>query len=192
MDPTTTQIHQCESTDYYETPPHLFSLLNSFFNFQWDVCATSENAKVAGRFFSEAQDALTQDWYQKANVVFMNPPYSKKGRKDAFIKKALEESKRGVTTVAILPAKTDTAAHHDYIESAAQVQIINLRGRPRFFLNNVITGSSGRSPIMVVIFWGDGFLRNELEKPVRAAVLNYRSRSGKAADGKRMIGENNG
>jgi hypothetical protein len=47
-------------------------------------------------------------------VNFINPPYSRK-LKEAFIRKALEESKKGKTCVLLLPVSTSTAIFHDVI-----------------------------------------------------------------------------
>lgn len=58
----------------------------------------------------------------------MNPPY---GRAiGAWIRKAYEESLRGATVVALIPARTDTAYFHDFIMGKAEVRF--LRGRVRF------------------------------------------------------------
>lgn len=83
----------------------------------------------------------------------MNPPYSKSIAK--WIKKAWYESLRGVTTVALLPARTDTTWFHRYIYQRAEVRF--LRGRLQF------EGAEQSAPFgsMIVIFRGVKILPHE-------------------------------
>ena len=63
-------------------------------------------------------------------VNFINPPYSRK-LKEAFIRKALEESKKGKTCVLLLPVSTSTAIFHDVIlPNAKKIEFV--RGRLKF------------------------------------------------------------
>lgn len=71
-------------------------------------------------------DGLTQDW---ANTTFCNPPYSSI-LKEAFIKKAFEESLLGKTIVLLLPACTGTRSFHNIILPNGQVTF--LKGRIKF------------------------------------------------------------
>lgn len=184
---TLNTVSRCKLSDFYETPPSLFALLNSFFNFELDICATPANAKVPA-FIDEATDALAVNWRLAATRVFMNPPFSKEGRKDAFIRKARSQQIQGVTTVAILPVKTDTTVHHECIEGKRDVTVVNLKGRPKFYLNGVRTENTGRSPIMVVVFWGDAALRASInENELREALYGWRDRPAKKV--KRVTGE---
>lgn len=99
--------------DLWETPQKFFDELNEEFHFTLDACATPENAKCE-KYFTEEDNALVQDW--SGNVVFCNPPYSRKGGQDLFVKKAFEESQKPNTTVVmLLPARTDTERFHRYI-----------------------------------------------------------------------------
>lgn len=61
---------------------------------------------------------------------FINPPYSRK-LKEAFVRKALEESKRGKLCVLLLPVSTSTALFHDVIKPNAR-SIEFVRGRIKF------------------------------------------------------------
>lgn len=158
-----------EQNDTFETPPDLFRVLNEIFHFHFDLAASDANTKVAPigetrRHFTEADNSLEQDWRDAAirtnrlngsqnPYCFLNPPFSRKGQKDAFIAKASRMAAAGVTTVCILPVKTDTASWHEYIWRKPAVQIEYLRGRPRFYLGFIPSGNSGWSPIAVVIFW---------------------------------------
>ena len=63
-------------------------------------------------------------------INFINPPYSRK-LKEAFVKKALEESRKGKICVLLLPVSTSTALFHDVIApNAARIEFI--RGRLKF------------------------------------------------------------
>ena len=142
--------------DYFETPPDLFKLLNDIFNFQIDICANKNNALCKNYYTNDGvNDALTKNWSDHFNIAFMNPPYSKKGGKDLFIKKAYEESLKGCTTVCILPVKTSTKAFHNYIYSNPNCRIHFLKGRPKFYLNGKPSENSGRNDIMIVTFFNE-------------------------------------
>jgi phage N-6-adenine-methyltransferase len=96
------------NTDMWATPQWLFDALNSHYHFSLDVCAIPENAKCK-KYYTPEQDGLKQKW---EGICWMNPPYSK--LKD-WVEKAHNEALRGITTVGLLPARTDTIAFHKYI-----------------------------------------------------------------------------
>jgi len=83
--------------DGWETPWDLFKILDDEFHFSLDVCADYKNHKV-NPFFGEYHpgefiDSLAQPWAKA--TCWMNPPYSR-GNIDRFIKKAYNESIKGV------------------------------------------------------------------------------------------------
>jgi phage N-6-adenine-methyltransferase len=84
-----------------------------------DVCADVRNTKCE-HYLTAKQDALQVDWtwYLRATglapVFWMNPPYSQP-LMTRFIEKAIEESKRGGTTLFLLPAWVDQGWYHDLI-----------------------------------------------------------------------------
>lgn len=143
---------KCKSSDYYETPYDLFRKLDDEFNFEWDAAATAKNSLVKNRFFCEQDDALSIDWSRHAKVFFLNPPYSKEGKKDSFIKKAFEESRKGCTVVILLPVKTETSSFHNYIYNNPCAEIRFLRGRLKFAIDGVPSKGTGRFASMVVVF----------------------------------------
>lgn len=107
------------------TPQDLFDKLNNEFHFDLDAAADENNHKCE-KYFTEADDALKQDW---VGNVFLNPPYGRAIGK--FIKKAYEETLKSANVVVIvMPARTDTAYWHDYIIPYAEV--IFVRGRLKF------------------------------------------------------------
>lgn len=128
-------------TDLWETPQELFNELNKEFKFELDVCAVPENAKCKD-YFTPEQDGLMQKW---KGICWMNPPY---GRNIGnWVKKAYESSRGGVTTVCLLPSRTDTKWWHDYC----------MKGEIRFIKGRLKFGGSKNAapfPSAIVIFRG--------------------------------------
>jgi phage N-6-adenine-methyltransferase len=129
----------------WETPQDFFDNLNKEFNFELDVCATKENTKCK-RYFTKEQNGLLEsnkgNW-SKCN--WMNPPYGRDIRN--WIRHAYKNAKMyGNTTVALLPARTDTRWFHDYIYNKMEIRFI--KGRLKF------SGSKNSAPFpsMIVIF----------------------------------------
>lgn len=92
---------------------------------------------------------------------FVNPPYSRK-LKGAFIKKGIEESKKGKVCVFLIPVSTSTALFHKYIKPNA-TEIIFVEGRIKFGkidsngnffvpLNDKGKTQSGTKDSMIVVF----------------------------------------
>lgn len=105
-----------EHSDHWATPPDLYNRLNETYQFDFDPCPL--HSKI---------DGLTIDW---GKMNFVNPPYSKK-LKEAFVLKAIEESKKGRRSVLLLPVSTSTKLFHDYILPNAK-DIKFIKGRIRF------------------------------------------------------------
>ncbi len=128
-------------TGEWETPSTFFDELDEEWNFNLDPCATKENAKC-DLFYTAKDDGLKLPWYafrarQTTNRewapgrVFCNPPYGREiGR---WIEKAVTEVQNGNAEVVVmlLPARTDTAWWHLWVEpNAAEINFI--RGRLKF------------------------------------------------------------
>ena len=97
---------------------------------------------------------------------YVNPPYSRK-LKEAFIKKALEESKKGKICVLLLPVSTATIIFHEIIlPNATKIEF--LKGRLKFEQkdeNGVFKSKGcGQHDSMIVIF---GNLKN-----IPAKIMN--------------------
>lgn len=126
-----------------------------------DVCANERNTKHVF-FFDEADDALTQPWafavatnkviidggsvddatmaeYPTNLVAWCNPPYSR-GKKEAFIAKARQESAYGLATIMLLPNDTSAKWFSEVVKNAKAVVFI-CNGRINF-INNA-TGERG-------------------------------------------------
>ena len=89
--------------DDWRTPDYIYNELNKEFNFDFDPCPLQHNL--------EDWNGLEVEW---GSCNFVNPPYSRK-LKEAFVKKAIEESKKGKICVLLLPVSTSTVLFHDYI-----------------------------------------------------------------------------
>ena len=89
--------------DDWATPKYLYDELNKEFNFDFDPCPLQHNIKN--------WDGLNVDW---GICNFVNPPYSRK-LKEAFVLKAIEESKKGKKCILLLPVSTSTKLFHNYI-----------------------------------------------------------------------------
>ena len=56
------EFFQSSQSVEWATPQDFFDELNRAFDFQLDVCATSENHKCK-RYFTKKQDGLKQSWH---------------------------------------------------------------------------------------------------------------------------------
>lgn len=109
----------------WSTPQALYDFWARIYRFEIDVAATPENAKCPRSFDTDA-DGLVQPWAPA--TCWMNPPYG--AGLPRWIAKADREARLGATIVALLPARTDTAWWHDYIDGKRWVRF--LRGRVTF------------------------------------------------------------
>ncbi|MDE8676422.1 DNA N-6-adenine-methyltransferase [Priestia aryabhattai] len=135
-------------TDMWATPQSFFDKLNTEFDFEIDVCATTENKKCE-KFFTPEMDGLQQEW---KGICWMNPPY---GRGIShWVKKAYESSLNGTTVVCLLPARTDTKWWRDYCMKG---EIRLLKGRLKF------GGSAHNAPFPnAVVIFGEKAKKNTL------------------------------
>lgn len=134
-----------EKHDNWATPKYLYDKLNSEFNFDFDPCPLN-----FGEILPE-NDGLLVEW-GKSN--FVNPPYSRV-LKEAFLRKALEESKKGKICVFLLPVSTSTKLFHELIVPNAK-RIEFLKGRVKFEgFNNFgekVNTKVGMFDSMIVVF----------------------------------------
>lgn len=94
---------------------------------------------------------------------FVNPPYSQK-LKEAFVRKGVEESRKGKVCVFLIPVSTSTQLFYDVIFPNAS-EIILVKGRIKFgklnedgdfylLLNKEGKTQSGTKDSMIVVFDG--------------------------------------
>lgn len=124
------------------TDPVIFNALNKEFNFSLDAAASEKNNKVPN-YLTKEDDALSIDWLERINSynkllcntsvftknVWVNPPYGK-GFIKKFMQKAIEEKKKGVTTVLLVPATLD--AQWLPINEISEIRIVT-GGRLSFY-----------------------------------------------------------
>ena len=132
-------------SDNWETPKELFNKLNEEFNFNFDPCPICFDDEIPPE-----KDGLLIEWGSRN---FVNPPYSRK-LKDEFVKKAIEESRKGKLVVMLLPVSTSTILFHDFIKPNAK-EIRFLRGRVKFVGVNTkgerVTNKAGMHDSMIVV-----------------------------------------
>jgi len=136
-----------EHKDNWATPKYFYDKLDAEFNFDFDPCPLNDGE------ITPDKDGLLIEWGKKN---FINPPYSRK-LKEAFVKKAINESKKGKLCVMLLPVSTSTILFHEYILPNAK-EIRFIKGRIKFtgintFGKNVIN-KCGMHDSMIVIFNG--------------------------------------
>lgn len=135
-------------SDNWETPAYVYDPLNEEFNFDFDPCP------ICFEDIKPENDGLLIDWGERN---FINPPYSRK-LKDAFVKKAVEESKKGKLCVLLIPVSTSTILFHDVILPNITEPIRFLRGRVKFIGVNTfgekVSNKAGMHDSMIVIFDG--------------------------------------
>ena len=132
-------------SDDWKTPEKVYNPLNDEFKFDFDPCPYQHDLTK--------WDGLKIEWGQSN---FVNPPYSRK-LKEAFILKAIEESKKGKLCVMLIPVSTSSAIFHDHILPNKK-EIRFIRGRVKFAGFNTkgeyVTNNTGMNDSMVVIFDG--------------------------------------
>jgi len=138
--------------DDWATPPYFYDELNKEFDFNFDPCPYQHDI--------DKWNGLEIEWKERN---FINPPYSRK-LKEAFVRKGVEEMKKGKLCVFLIPASTSTKLFHDWIKpNATEIEFI--RGRIKFGkldkdgnfylpLNKRGKTQSGTKDSMVVVFDG--------------------------------------
>lgn len=153
-----TALHFSTGKDDWQTPDSVFDPLRAEFGIEWDLAASHTIAEHANRKLPRwlgpgsvfGDDALVVKWHELQGAGWLNPPYSR-GLQYQFIAKAAAERASGFTTVALLPARTDTRMFHDFIYNKPNVEVRFLKGRIKF----VGAKHAAPFPSMVVIFHGD-------------------------------------
>ena len=131
--------------DDWATPKSFYDVVNKEFNFNFDPCPLNHDI--------EQWDGLKCSWQERN---FVNPPYSR-GIKEAFVLKAIEESKKGKLCVVLLPVSTSTQLFHKHI-IPNQKEIRFIEKRLRFCGTNskgeLVSNKTGMHDSMLVVFDG--------------------------------------
>jgi phage N-6-adenine-methyltransferase len=121
--------------DTWTTPRDFYDKLHSEFNFSLDAAALKSSALCNNWFGPDhddpnLKDGLLMDWskFAPSKTVWLNPPY---GRviKTWMSKANYESTKRNLTVVCLVPARTDTSWWHEY---CIKHEVRFIRGRLKF------------------------------------------------------------
>ena len=125
--------------DHWATPKFFYDTLDAEFHFDFDPCPLHGTGGLEG------------EWGERN---FINPPYTRK-LKEAFVRKAIEQTRKGRLCVLLLPVSTSSALFHDHIKPNAK-EIRFVRGRIAFLGYNskgeYVTGRKGMFDSMIVVF----------------------------------------
>jgi|TARA_R110002020_G_scaffold242827_1_gene456297 hypothetical protein len=129
--------------DDWATPDYIYNELNNEFNFNFDPCPLQHDLKK--------WNGLMIEWGERN---FINPPYSRK-LKEAFVLKAIEESKKGKLCVMLLPVSTSTKLfHHHILPNQKEIRFvykrIKFKGVNTF--GEYVEDKAGMHDSMVIIF----------------------------------------
>lgn len=122
--------------EYWITPPELYNKLDQEFNFDFDPCPYPYNGI----------DGTEIDW---GNSTYLNPPFRKSDAQNgkgptAFIRKAIEENKKGKDVVVII---NTNAFINMLIEAGAEMRSM---GRVKWLDGQ--TGEPWKSPSCTTLF----------------------------------------
>ncbi len=134
-----------EHKDDWATPAEFYNTLNNEFNFTFDPCPYQHDINT--------WNGLEVNWGERN---FINPPYSRK-LKEAFVRKAIEESKKGKLCVMLLPVSTSTQLfHRDILPNHREIRFVEKR--IKFCGINTegkyVTTKCGMHDSMIVVFDG--------------------------------------
>jgi phage N-6-adenine-methyltransferase len=132
-----------EQRDCWQTPKFVFDYFNNRFDFRMDVAASKENSLVDLNYWTEEDDALSQNWSVCGN--WCNPPYS-----DImpWVKKAIEQMEQGCLTVMLIPADTSVKWFKLAFDNCAECHFIS--GRLAFINSETKKPVSGNNKGSVV------------------------------------------
>lgn len=139
------------------TDPNVFKVMDNEFKFYLDAAASYGN-NLCESYFTKEDDALSYDWFEYLSEfdgpvfnksVWINPPYGR-GYIKKFMQKCIEENKKGITSVMLVPSTLD--AQWLPINEISEIRIVT-GGRLNFL--HPITGkkvSRNTKGSMFVIF----------------------------------------
>jgi site-specific DNA-methyltransferase (adenine-specific) len=152
MDENTKDVMFSQGTGEHETPDDFFDQLNDEFHFDLDVAATYLNTKCSTFYGKQKSgkfsDGLKNTWgHPSAGIVaWCNPPYGR-GIIDWVEKAVSERDTNEVSTVMLLPARTDTKWFVRCSHEASEIRFVT--GRLKFGPEK----NSAPFPSIVVVFW---------------------------------------
>jgi phage N-6-adenine-methyltransferase len=148
----------------WSTPQKLFDKLHQEFEFDWDLCADDDNAKLPK--FILAKDSLAETW-QDRGVCWLNPPYGKEI--GPYLHKAVMSCGQGTMIVALVPGRTNAPWWHGCVMQAREIRFI--RGKVPFAEKSGKNGGVPPYGSVLAIFYPWG---NKLSTPPLCTSWNYR------------------
>ena len=132
----------------WATPQSFIEWLQIRFNMQFDldVCATAETAKVP-MYYTPEDDAFQRDW---VGHCWMNPPYDNQREWLEYANVSVQE-KKAKSVWCLIPARTDTKLFHDFIAKRAHT-IYLIKGRINFNRPSRASDTGSTHPSMLVVF----------------------------------------
>ena len=131
--------------DTYATPQSVFDYFNREFNFDIDVCAEDHTAKCPTYYTIEA-DAFLQHWHKDGSTCWCNPPYS---NITPWVSKAIDESKKGVTTVMFVMSDPSVGWFKKAIEKCSEVRFI-VGGRISFEMGGQPVNGNNKGSMAII------------------------------------------
>lgn len=120
-------IRRHRSSGAHSTPwTFIAAVEHKFGPLRVDLAASRENAK-APFLFTEADDALTKDWYDLMGNLWLNPPFADI---TSWAQKCAAEAKLGAKILLLVPASVGANWFVDYVHNRARVYF--LQGRLSF------------------------------------------------------------
>jgi len=120
---------------HWITPPELYAELNAEFHFDYDPCPFPK---------PKDYDGITAEW---GNSNYVNPPFHRENGigPTAFVRKAIEENKKGKTVVLTIPTQSYVNL---LLEAGAEVRSL---GRVKWLHTVTREPMKGPSPITAFI-----------------------------------------
>ena len=131
--------------DTYATPQAVFDYFNREFNFDVDVCAEDHTAKCSTYYTIEA-DAFLQHWHKDGSTCWCNPPYS---NITPWISKAIDESKKGVTTVMFVMCDPSVGWFKKALAKCSEVRFI-VGGRVSFEMDGQPVNGNNKGSMAII------------------------------------------
>lgn len=135
-----TRITEDNTSDWL-TPKWLIDMLGEF---DLDPCASkNRNFDIAKTNYTIDDDGLSKEWEGR---VFLNPPYGRDLPK--WLKKMAGS---GCTGLALIFARTDTKAFHDYVFKHSDA-ILFIKGRIKFEKHGMKKNQTSNAPSCLVAY----------------------------------------
>jgi phage N-6-adenine-methyltransferase len=116
-------LNRHNSNPVVGTPRDFLDAVESVFGpLEWDLAATAENAK-APRFFTEADDSLSQAWPTGA-LCWLNPPYDNIA---PWAAKCAHEAKLGARILFLVPASVGANWFAEHVFGHSMVLFLSPR-----------------------------------------------------------------